>query len=99
MSSHRLNVETGRWHKPVPIPYELRKCVNCDVLEDEYHFIIECNMFSELRLLYIPRKYYIRPSMFKFVSLVLSDNETVVRKLAMFVFKANEIRNDRLYNA
>lgn len=40
LSSHRLKIETGRWHKPISIPVDQRKCENCNELEDEYHF---CN--------------------------------------------------------
>ena len=31
LSSHRLEVEVGRWAKPNKVPYENRKCKNCDV--------------------------------------------------------------------
>ena len=41
MSSHRLEVETGRWVKPVPVPLNERQCTVCHVLEDEYHFVLE----------------------------------------------------------
>ena len=36
MSSHRLEVESGRWVKPNRIPLDERKCFFCDVLEDEF---------------------------------------------------------------
>ena len=39
MSVHRLEVESGRWVKPNPIPFNERHCLNCSVLEDEYHFV------------------------------------------------------------
>ncbi len=39
VSSHRLAVESGRWHKPRKIPFENRICYVCNVLEDEYHFL------------------------------------------------------------
>ena len=37
MSSHRLGIETGRWHKPKAIELSERKCTSCDILEDEFH--------------------------------------------------------------
>jgi hypothetical protein len=40
-SSHRLEIETGRWHKPTIIPLSERKCPSCNVLEDEYHLLLE----------------------------------------------------------
>ena len=47
-SSHRLGVETGRWARPI-VPYEQRLCENCQKLDDEYHFLLECTKLSELR--------------------------------------------------
>ena len=32
LSSHRLEVEIGRWAKPNKVPYENRKCKICNVL-------------------------------------------------------------------
>ena len=29
-SSHHLAIETGRWHNPISIPYNDRKCIVCD---------------------------------------------------------------------
>ena len=93
LSSHRLNVETGRWHKPNPIPFDERKCINCESLEDEYHFIIECQLYTVIRNLYIKKYYFTKPSMFKFIQLLTSQNVNEQRKLGMFIFKAFELRN------
>jgi len=35
MSSHRVNVETGRWQKPTAIPFNERTCTLCVKLYDE----------------------------------------------------------------
>ena len=53
MSSHRLEIEAGRWVKPNSIPLENRKCSVRLRLEDEYHFVLECQMYVELRETYI----------------------------------------------
>ena len=55
LSSHTLLIETGRWHRPHSIPREDRTCNICNKLEDEYHFIIECPLYTDLRRKYIPR--------------------------------------------
>ena len=39
-SLHRLEVEVGRWAWPERVPFEHRLCTTCNVLEDEYHFVI-----------------------------------------------------------
>ena len=70
LSSHRLEVESGRWVKPNPIPLNERKCLNCKVLEDECHFVLECLLYDDLRKKHIARYYWVRPSMFKFLELI-----------------------------
>ena len=62
VSSRSLEVELGRWVKPVRIPFDERKCVNCSVLEDEYPFVLACPLYSDLRKKYISQYYWARPS-------------------------------------
>ena len=47
-SSHKLRVETGRWVRP--LPHAEKKCVVCGVLDDEYHFVIKCEMHTLLTM-------------------------------------------------
>jgi len=47
-SSHHLAIETRRWHKPISLPYNDRKCIVCDKLDDEYHFVIECTLLHDI---------------------------------------------------
>ena len=47
-SSHRLAIERGRYQKP-PLPVELRLCPQCNVIEDEVHFVMSCEINSEER--------------------------------------------------
>ena len=49
VSAHRLAVEAGRWHKLNKIPYNERKCQLCNTLEDEFHFLLECPLYYDLR--------------------------------------------------
>ena len=74
------------------IPYIERKCHLCNVLEDEYHFVLECTLYAEIRRIYIDKIYYLRPNVVKFVELLTSHNPNVNRKLAMYVFKATSVR-------
>ena len=69
VSSHRLQVEMGRWAKPNKILFDNRKCRACKVLEDEFHFIIVCSFYKDLRKTYIKRYYWQRPNMPKFLEL------------------------------
>ena len=50
VSSHRLYVETCRWRRPHSVPYHERKCQICNVLDDEYQFVLECRMLEDLSI-------------------------------------------------
>ena len=92
MSSHRLEIETGRWRKPISTPIEQRKCKFCNVLEDEFHFIIECTLYADLRRQYINRNYWVHPNYIKFVELINTANVVDIKKLASYIYYAFEKR-------
>ena len=47
-SSHKLNIETGRYSRP-PTPLEHRVCTFCkDSFEDEFH-LFQCDYYCDLR--------------------------------------------------
>ena len=96
VSSHRLYVETGRWRRPHYVPYHERKCQICNVLDDEYHFVLECRMLEDLRTKYIPSTYRTRPNMYKLIISFDCKNENTVRNLSIFINKAFVIRNNDL---
>ncbi len=68
----------------------------CNVLEDEFHFLMICPMYTELRRIYIHSFYLKKPSMFKLVELVSSSNRKTIRNLGIFITKAFEKRTDIL---
>ena len=82
----------GRWHKPNVIPRNERKCHVCSKLEDEFHFLLECPLYSDLRKMYINRYFSSHPNILKFKELLTSENSNVTRKLACYVFKGFQIR-------
>jgi hypothetical protein len=92
LSSHRLAIETGRWHKPKPIAVGDRKCTICGVVEDEYHFLMECVLYKHIRKNYIPAYYVNKPSMVKFIELLGNEEPTLLKRLAVFVYKAFDLR-------
>ena len=87
VSSHRLRVETGRWERPV-VQYESRLCHVCHKLDGEYHFLLECDRYAELRAQLIPRYYWVRGSMYKCVQLLSSNSRKTVRLLSKYVHLA-----------
>ena len=49
MSPHRLEIEMGRWARPERIEFDDRKCKLCKKLEDEFHFVLECPLYDDIR--------------------------------------------------
>ena len=88
VSSHKLEIEAGRWTRPRVTPLENRLCSSCHVLEDEYHFLVVCSKYESLRQRYIPSYYWRYPNFFKFVDLISSNNTYLIRRVAVFVYKA-----------
>ena len=84
-SSHRLYIETGRWSRP-KITRNERKCPICNKLDDEYHFLLECSLHLENRNKLIKRYYWKRPSMFKCIQLLNTNNKKELRSLAKYVY-------------
>ena len=48
LSSHKLRIETGRYSRPFT-QREDRKCILCDVVEDEAHAIYDCRAHRLIR--------------------------------------------------
>ena len=68
LSAHILSIETGRYHQ---IARNGRICSLCimNILEDEYHFVVVCPFYSNIRYKYIKPFYYNTPSTFKLTHL------------------------------
>ncbi|KAL4233737.1 hypothetical protein ACF0H5_008417 [Mactra antiquata] len=96
MSSHKLNIETGRWHKPQKIPKSERKCQICNSLEDEFHFILECSIYTDYRKQHISKYYWQRPNIPKFVELMSSENKKTIINLSYYVYKSFKRRDELL---
>ena len=69
----------------------------CNMLEDEFHFVLECTLYDVLRRSLIPKKYWFRPNMVKLINLLNTNSQTDTRNLGIYVYKAFEARNDALY--
>ena len=85
LGSHHLKVESGRWNK---IDYADRKCNICNDIEDEFHFVICCCKYIDLRKRYLPKSLYINPSMCKFINYLNCNDMSKLRKLGLFLFHA-----------
>ena len=86
MSSHRLQVESGRWHKSASVPVSERKCTICNKLEDEFHFMFECSLYTELRNKYIKSYYWRHPNVFQ--ETYLLGNMYKIKKKIIYMYFA-----------
>ena len=82
--SHKLEIEKGRDNH---VPRSERLCMNCNlrVIEDEYHVILICPKFLDLRIIFLSPKYYTQPSLEQFCQLMNNKYADVICKLAAFV--------------
>ena len=94
LSSHRLFIETGRYTN---IPRENRICALCNYdIEDEFHFILKCPFYNELRKHYIKPYFWKRPSVYKLVQIFTTDNVTELNNLGIYLKKCEILRNNLL---
>jgi len=69
LSSHNLAIESGRF---TGITRLNRLCIFCgDDIEDEFHFVLKCKTFQGFRNYLIKPYYWKKPSMYKFIQLLL----------------------------
>ena len=85
-----LRANTGRYEN---IPYEDRICLMCKTsIEDEFHFIFECNNYGSIRQNFIPEYYYVHPSYEKFKDLMTRRNHDTLLNIARYVIVAMKHR-------
>ena len=92
LSSHNLNIETGRYRHESRTD---RRCTLCDLddLEDEFHFILKCPFYNDLRVTLIKPYYLRRTSVFKLIELLSTRNLKELRNLGRFLYLADKRRN------
>ena len=61
--------------------------------EDELHFVLVCPALQSLRERYIPAKFYRDPCLFRLFILMSSDNESLVKRLSLYLYKAFKLRS------
>ena len=98
LSAHPLGIETGRWHTPQVIPREERVCKVCSDgnVEDEFHFIMICDVYENLRHLYIPRKYLVERTQENFIKFLKEEDLTSIRKFSLYLSAATSLRESVL---
>ncbi len=93
-SSHQLAIETGRYSNT---PQNKRLCNFCNMnaVESEYHFLLVCPKYKDLRKKFF-KAYFCRwPTVNKFIALINSESKIVLNNLAKFIFFANKVRTQQ----
>ena len=87
LSSHDLRIEKGRYDGT---NRENRKCLNCNmgVIENEYHFLLICPKYYNIRQKFIKDYYYRWPTVQKFEKLISSNNPETLLNLSKYLFSA-----------
>ena len=79
-------IERGRWQRP-KVEFINRICGDCKVIEDEFHVVLQCKRFTELRKKYLPYKLYENPSMHFFIHFLNNASTSELRSLGIFCHK------------
>jgi len=93
LSSHRLEIERGRYHN---ITRDNRKCKFCNlnVVESEYHFLLICPLYKDIRKTYLKSYYQAWPTLNKFDMLMRTQNKKEIINLSKYIYNANCLRNN-----
>ena len=62
-------------------------------LEDEYHFVLVCPVYADLRKKYIKKYFYKKRSVHKFIELMSTKNNSILKNLSKFVLEAFKCRS------
>ena len=90
-SSHDLFIETGRYYN-TPRPERFCKSCNMNQIEDEYHFLLVCPKYRELRTKYFKPYFCHWPTLNKFEALLSTTSKTATCNLSKYIYFANKIR-------
>ena len=87
-SAHKLAIEEGRYRN---IERNQRFCTRCNtnVVENEYHFMLVCPLYRDIRHEILPHYYSVWPNQRKFETLLNSTQTSVIKKIAKYIYSAN----------
>ena len=74
-----------------------KKCMFCaNDIENEFHMLLVCPKYSDIRTKYIPAKYTRFPTLHRFCILLASPSPLLINRLCSFLTEAFKLRNDSL---
>ena len=72
--------------------YPDRKCIECNKLEDEFHFMLECPLYNYIRKRYISKYYWKYANIPNCIQLLTSNNKEWNINMALFVQESFELK-------
>ena len=102
ISSHNLRIETGRYTKPQKTPVDDRICLYCSSqsIEDELHFILECDLYTSERSKLLQICYDNIPGFIdvtkedKFINIMSTNETAMVKQLGKYLHDCFKKRTD-----
>jgi len=90
LSSHNLEIETGRYRN---VDRNNRVCRLCSLntIESEYHFLLCCTTFTNIRKKYLVNTSW--PSMNMFINFMSSRSKRKIRSVAKYCYNASILRD------
>ena len=74
-------------------------CKLCgESIEDEYHFLLVCHIYEQIRNECLPYKYTHHPNRNKFNILMSSNSANVIKSVADYLYRSFELRKQILSN-
>ena len=72
------------------------KFCNMSMIENEYHFLLVCPLYAELRRKFLKAYFCHWPNMNKFDNLMMSNSKQIILNVAKFIYYAFEMRKVEL---
>ena len=93
LSSHYLKIEVGRYSR---LSREERNCKLCNqnVCESEYHFLLCCPLYNELRMKYNIRTSW--PTISKYILMMSCTHVLMLKGIAKCLVEAFKLKGDTL---
>ena len=91
ISAHDLEIERGRWTNPIT-PVENRLCPYCNLVEDEIHFLFQCELYTNDRVAFFNKVNQYTPGFLdleqpdKFLFLFTNENSNILTWLGKFIY-------------
>ena len=91
LSSHDLAIESCRYDD-TPRSDRLCKFCNLNVVENEYHFLLVCPLYIDIRRKYFNSYFCHWPTLMKFENLMSVKSKRKINNLAKYVYFASQLR-------